>query len=154
MRAERVSPDEYRFGQQGAQVPAGEGVSTGGRPETLDAAAHFEYHTEFDWDSEHGGDEWSIRCYDVHKRLGGVPVLDGLNVAIPDQTITTVLGGLGTGKSVLIKHLIGLMFPDSGEDHRKGVVGAQAADAGAAGAAPQDRGAVPGRRAVRVDVAV
>ena len=58
---------------------------------------------------------WSIRCVDVHKRLGGVPVLNGLNVAIPDETITVVLGPSGTGKSVLIKHMIGLMFPDSGD---------------------------------------
>jgi phospholipid/cholesterol/gamma-HCH transport system ATP-binding protein len=59
--------------------------------------------------------EWSIRCKDVVKRLGGVPVLNGLNVAFPEDTITVVLGPSGTGKSVLIKHIIGLMFPDSGE---------------------------------------
>jgi phospholipid/cholesterol/gamma-HCH transport system ATP-binding protein len=82
---------------------------------TLDAAAEFEYHSEFDWDSQHGDGAWSIRCYDVHKRLGGLPVLNGLNVAIPDETVTVVLGPSGTGKSVLIKHLIGLMFPDSGD---------------------------------------
>ena len=58
--------------------------------------------------------EWSIRCTDVVKRLAGIPVLNGLNVAIPDDMITVVLGPSGTGKSVLIKHLIGLMFPDSG----------------------------------------
>ena len=51
----------------------------------------------------------------MHKRLGGVSVLNGLTVAIPDDTITVVLGPSGTGKSVLIKHLIGLMFPDSGD---------------------------------------
>jgi phospholipid/cholesterol/gamma-HCH transport system ATP-binding protein len=93
---------------------AGTGVSSRDSA-TLDAAAQFEYHSEFDWDSEHSGGEWSIRCYDVHKRLGGVAVLNGLNVAIPDNTITVVLGPSGTGKSVLIKHLIGLMFPDSGD---------------------------------------
>jgi phospholipid/cholesterol/gamma-HCH transport system ATP-binding protein len=82
---------------------------------TLDAAAEFEYHSDFDWDSEHADAAWSIRCYDVHKRLGGIPVLNGLNVAIPDETVTVVLGPSGTGKSVLIKHLIGLMFPDSGD---------------------------------------
>jgi phospholipid/cholesterol/gamma-HCH transport system ATP-binding protein len=67
---------------------------------------------------ERGADNdgrWSIRCYDVHKRLGGVPVLDGIDLDIPDNTITVVLGPSGTGKSVLIKHLIGLMFPDSGD---------------------------------------
>lgn len=64
-----------------------------------------------------GDDEsrWSIRCIDVVKRLAGVPVLNGLNVSFPDDTVTVVLGPSGTGKSVLIKHLIGLMFPDSGE---------------------------------------
>jgi phospholipid/cholesterol/gamma-HCH transport system ATP-binding protein len=82
---------------------------------TLDAAAEFEYHSQVDWDSEHADGKWSIRCYDVHKRLGGIPVLNGLNVAIPDETVTVVLGPSGTGKSVLIKHLIGLMFPDSGD---------------------------------------
>ena len=58
---------------------------------------------------------WSIRCKDVVKHLGGVPVLNGLDVAFPEDTITVVLGPSGTGKSVLIKHIIGLMFPDKGE---------------------------------------
>ncbi len=65
--------------------------------------------------------KWSIRCLDVYKRLGGVPVLNGLNVAFPDDTITVVLGPSGTGKSVLIKHIIGLMFPDSGDVVVKGL---------------------------------
>src|SRR5271155_808178 len=56
--------------------------------------------------------EWSIRCLDVHKRLGGVPVLDGLNVAFPEDKITVVLGPSGTGKSVLIKRIIGVLFQD------------------------------------------
>ncbi len=65
---------------------------------------------------------WSIRCVDVHKRLGGVSVLDGLNVAFPEDKITVVLGPSGTGKSVLIKHIIGLMFPESGDVIVKGKV--------------------------------
>ena len=75
----------------------------------------FQYHSgELDLAGEQEGN-WSIRCMDVHKRLGGVSVLNGLNVAFPDETITVVLGPSGTGKSVLIKHIIGLMFPDSGD---------------------------------------
>jgi phospholipid/cholesterol/gamma-HCH transport system ATP-binding protein len=82
---------------------------------------HFEYHSdELDLAAESETGNWSIRCLDVHKRLGGVPVLNGLNVAFPDDTITVVLGPSGTGKSVLIKHLIGLMFPDSGDIVVKG----------------------------------
>jgi phospholipid/cholesterol/gamma-HCH transport system ATP-binding protein len=78
--------------------------------------AHFQYHSdELELSGDPDTGNWSIRCIDVHKRLGGVPVLNGLNVAIPDETITVVLGPSGTGKSVLIKNLIGLMFPDSGD---------------------------------------
>jgi phospholipid/cholesterol/gamma-HCH transport system ATP-binding protein len=77
---------------------------------------NFQYHTgDVNFAGEEGDSKWSIRCLDVHKRLGGVSVLNGLNVAFPDDTITVVLGPSGTGKSVLIKHIIGLMFPDSGE---------------------------------------
>src|ERR1700684_727819 len=76
----------------------------------------YQYHSdELDLSGDPSLGEWSIRCTDVYKRLGGVPVLNGLTVAIPDDTITVVLGPSGTGKSVLIKHLIGLMFPDSGD---------------------------------------
>ena len=58
---------------------------------------HFQYHsTELDLSGEADGN-WSIRAVDVHKRLGGVPVLNGLNVAFPDDTITVVLGPSGTG---------------------------------------------------------
>src|SRR3979411_2701116 len=81
---------------------------------------HFEYHST-DLDLTGGGEgAWSIVCKALHKRLGGVPVLNGLDVAIPDNKITVVLGPSGTGKSVLIKHVIGLMFPDSGDVVVKG----------------------------------
>jgi len=80
-----------------------------------------QYHvTDVDFAGDPDDESWSIRCLDVHKRLGGVSVLDGLNVAFPDDKITVVLGPSGTGKSVLIKHIIGLMFPDSGDVVVKG----------------------------------
>jgi phospholipid/cholesterol/gamma-HCH transport system ATP-binding protein len=82
----------------------------------------FEWHTsDLDLSGDPSKGDWSIRAKDVVKRLGGVPVLNGLNVAIPEDMITVVLGPSGTGKSVLIKHIIGLMFPDSGELVVKGL---------------------------------
>src|ERR1700704_2921135 len=76
----------------------------------------YQYHsTDLDLTGDPAEGDWSIRCTDVHKRLGGVSVLNGLTIAIPDDKITVVLGPSGTGKSVLIKHVIGLMFPDSGD---------------------------------------
>lgn len=89
---------------------------------TLEHASEFQYHShdnEFDSPQTDDG-TWSIHCRDVYKRLGGLPVLNGLNVSIPDETVTVVLGPSGTGKSVLIKNLIGLMFPDSGDIIVKG----------------------------------
>jgi phospholipid/cholesterol/gamma-HCH transport system ATP-binding protein len=85
----------------------------------LERASEYQYHSH-DHLEEPADGEWSIRCVDLHKRLGGLPVLNGLNVTIPDDTITVVLGPSGTGKSVLIKHIIGLMFPDSGDVVVKG----------------------------------
>jgi len=61
------------------------------------------------------GEFWSIVVEDVNKAFGSQRVLNGLNLGIPEGMITVVLGPSGTGKSVLIKHLIGLMFPDDGD---------------------------------------
>jgi phospholipid/cholesterol/gamma-HCH transport system ATP-binding protein len=46
---------------------------------------------------------------------GGAPVLDGANLDFHSGSITTILGPSGTGKSVLLKHIVGLLEPDSGE---------------------------------------
>src|SRR5665811_1618476 len=44
----------------------------------------------------------------------------GLNLDLPDDQISMVLGPSGTGKSVLIKHIVGLLYPDSGDVIVKG----------------------------------
>ena len=94
-----------------------------GEEGTEPADERHQYHaTDLNLVGEADDESWSIRCLDVHKRLGGVEVLDGLNVAFPEDTITVVLGPSGTGKSVLIKHIIGLMLPDSGDVIVKGKV--------------------------------
>jgi len=57
----------------------------------------------------------SMEVRDVHKSFGSFDVLRGLNLNFQDDAITTVLGPSGTGKSVLIKHLVGLLEPDAGD---------------------------------------
>lgn len=57
----------------------------------------------------------SMEVRDVHKSFGPYDILTGLNLNFVDDAITTVLGPSGTGKSVLIKHLVGLLAPDQGE---------------------------------------
>lgn len=56
----------------------------------------------------------AIALEGVTKRFGTLTVLDDLTLAIPPGTCCCVLGRSGTGKSVLLKHIIGLMQPDAG----------------------------------------
>jgi phospholipid/cholesterol/gamma-HCH transport system ATP-binding protein len=88
-------------------------------PETqalLNKAAEYEYHQgALGYEEEQQGYFWSIECRGVYKSFGRNRVLNGLNVGVPEGMITVVLGPSGTGKSVLISHLIGLMFPDQGD---------------------------------------
>jgi phospholipid/cholesterol/gamma-HCH transport system ATP-binding protein len=55
-----------------------------------------------------------IRLDNVHKKYGEQDVLDGISLEIKTGSITTVIGKSGGGKSVLIRHMIGLEQPDSG----------------------------------------
>lgn len=56
-----------------------------------------------------------IKLVGVEKTLGGQRVLQGIDLTIPTGKLTTVIGKSGEGKSVLLKHMIGLMQPDRGE---------------------------------------
>jgi phospholipid/cholesterol/gamma-HCH transport system ATP-binding protein len=56
-----------------------------------------------------------IRLVDIHKSFGKQKVLDGLNLDIEDGKTTVIIGRSGGGKSVLLKHIIGLLKPESGE---------------------------------------
>ena len=56
-----------------------------------------------------------IRLVDIHKSFGKQKVLDGLNLDIEDGKTTVIIGRSGGGKSVLLKHVIGLLKPDSGQ---------------------------------------
>jgi phospholipid/cholesterol/gamma-HCH transport system ATP-binding protein len=63
---------------------------------------------------EHGRAD-AVEFIDVVKRFGRNTVLDGLNVGVPEGLITMILGPSGTGKSVCIKHIVGLLYPDEGD---------------------------------------
>lgn len=55
-----------------------------------------------------------IEFRNVTKRFGDKTVLDKVNLKIYENQITTIIGKSGTGKSVLLKHIIGLLTPDEG----------------------------------------
>jgi len=56
-----------------------------------------------------------IQLTDLHKSFGSQHVLNGLDLTIPDGQITAIIGPSGEGKSVLLRHIIGLVQPDSGQ---------------------------------------
>ncbi len=56
-----------------------------------------------------------IELKNVHKAFGAQKVLDGVNLQIPAGTTTVIVGASGQGKSVILKHMLGLLKPDSGQ---------------------------------------
>lgn len=56
-----------------------------------------------------------IQVIDLYKSFGDNQVLRGLNLEVEEGTTCVILGASGSGKSVLLKHIIGLMHPDSGK---------------------------------------
>lgn len=55
-----------------------------------------------------------LEVIDLWKRFGNHEVLKGTNLRIEKGQITSIIGGSGSGKTVLLKHLIALLLPDSG----------------------------------------
>jgi phospholipid/cholesterol/gamma-HCH transport system ATP-binding protein len=84
--------------------------STQQRPEADED--EFQYHRGMT--THHGGED-AIEFVDVHKSFGRNHVLRGLNMSLPENKISMILGPSGTGKSVCIKHIVGLLYPDEGD---------------------------------------
>ncbi len=57
----------------------------------------------------------AVEFVDVHKAFGRNRILRGLNMGLPEGKISMILGPSGTGKSVCIKHMVGLLYPDDGD---------------------------------------
>jgi phospholipid/cholesterol/gamma-HCH transport system ATP-binding protein len=55
-----------------------------------------------------------IEFQNVHKSFGARTVLDGFSLIIPEGQTTVLMGFSGTGKSVALKHIVGLLEPDAG----------------------------------------
>src|SRR5271154_3149159 len=62
-----------------------------------------------------GNTETMIKVEGLYKKLGGQPVLEDINFDVSTGEIIAVLGLSGAGKTVLLKHLIGLFRPDKGQ---------------------------------------
>jgi phospholipid/cholesterol/gamma-HCH transport system ATP-binding protein len=72
----------------------------------------FRYHTGTITPSKSAD---AIEFVEVHKSFGRNHVLRGLNMGLPEGKISMIIGPSGTGKSVCIKHIVGLLYPDEGD---------------------------------------
>jgi phospholipid/cholesterol/gamma-HCH transport system ATP-binding protein len=113
MKGEGVAEEHERMEEQGQREPSEDQptqVVDDGRPPT--EAEEYQWHTGERRD--HGSDD-AIEFIDVKKSFGRNTILNGLNLGLPDDMISMILGPSGTGKSVCIKHMVGLLYPDEGD---------------------------------------
>ena len=84
------------------------------RPEPPSGASDDEYkwHTYKVYPS---GRPDAVEFIDTYKAFGRSKILQGLNMGLPEGMVSMILGPSGTGKSVCIKHMVGLLYPDEGD---------------------------------------
>jgi phospholipid/cholesterol/gamma-HCH transport system ATP-binding protein len=111
MKGEGVSEEYERTDEQGQPEPSDEPTRVI-EDRVPTEAEEYQWHTGQKRD--HGSDD-AIEFIDVKKSFGRNTILNGLNLGIPDNMISMILGPSGTGKSVCIKHMVGLLYPDEGD---------------------------------------
>jgi phospholipid/cholesterol/gamma-HCH transport system ATP-binding protein len=107
-------PDSSRGAWEAAENRrAGELEGEAAKP-SGDEDDEYRWHTDRTGRSESAESD-AVEFIDVKKSFGRNAVLNGLNLGIPDDQISMILGPSGTGKSVCIKHMVGLLYPDEGD---------------------------------------
>jgi phospholipid/cholesterol/gamma-HCH transport system ATP-binding protein len=97
--------------QSGSRVSV---VAESPRPAPPDGVGEDEYqwHTYKVYPS---GRPDAVEFIDTYKSFGRSHILRGLNMGLPEGMVSMILGPSGTGKSVCIKHMVGLLYPDRGD---------------------------------------
>jgi phospholipid/cholesterol/gamma-HCH transport system ATP-binding protein len=72
----------------------------------------YKWHTYVHYPS---GRPDAVEFIDTYKSFGRNHILRGLNMGLPEGMVSMILGPSGTGKSVCIKHMVGLLYPDEGD---------------------------------------
>jgi phospholipid/cholesterol/gamma-HCH transport system ATP-binding protein len=107
----RRDEEERRAGPEAERTAQTERVSVVNEPQRHDDD-EFRWHTGLNRPT---GVADAVEFVDVHKAFGRNKILRGLNMGIPEGKISMILGPSGTGKSVCIKHMVGLLYPDEGD---------------------------------------
>jgi phospholipid/cholesterol/gamma-HCH transport system ATP-binding protein len=115
--AERAGLAPEIGGGSGEAAPAGHALVQGDGHDGQEGE-DFQYHTGT---IQASPVENAIEFIEVHKAFGHNHVLRGLNMGLPEGKISMIIGPSGTGKSVCIKHIVGLLYPDQGDVLVQGV---------------------------------
>jgi phospholipid/cholesterol/gamma-HCH transport system ATP-binding protein len=110
------TPDDERLAGDGpahpADAPTRAAVVREAPPTGGDDDDEYQWHTGLNRPT---GVPDAVEFVDVHKAFGRNKILRGLNMGLPEGKISMILGPSGTGKSVCIKHMVGLLYPDEGD---------------------------------------
>jgi phospholipid/cholesterol/gamma-HCH transport system ATP-binding protein len=108
----RSGQEEPRGSEQGSRVSVVDEKPP--RPAPPEGASEEEYkwHTYKVYPS---GRPDAVEFIDTYKAFGRNRILRGLNMGLPEGMVSMILGPSGTGKSVCIKHMVGLLYPDQGD---------------------------------------
>jgi phospholipid/cholesterol/gamma-HCH transport system ATP-binding protein len=101
----------------GPPVP-GQGAPTASEGRASDESSREGGTDEYKWHTginRPTGVPDAVEFIEVHKAFGRNKILRGLNMGLPEGKISMILGPSGTGKSVCIKHMVGLLYPDDGD---------------------------------------
>ena len=105
-----ASAEEPRSEQMVSEPP--DQIPSNIRDQTREGEHPYQWHEGVN--REHGSTD-AVEFIDVKKSFGRNTVLNGLNLGIPEGQISMIIGPSGTGKSVCIKHMVGLLYPDEGD---------------------------------------
>jgi phospholipid/cholesterol/gamma-HCH transport system ATP-binding protein len=113
-----VDPDDPRSDQERrierSKETSAAAVMREPAPPSEEGDDEYKWHTDRTARSQ-TAEKDAVEFIDVKKSFGRNTILNGLNLGIPDETISMILGPSGTGKSVCIKHMVGLLYPDEGD---------------------------------------
>src|SRR3712207_2511764 len=114
----RADDDRDREADRDRESEGQRGTQETGRVSVVEERRDGDEDDEYRWHTgrqrPHGAPD-AVEFIDVHKAFGRNRILRGLNMGLPEGKISMILGPSGTGKSVCIKHMVGLLYPDDGD---------------------------------------
>jgi phospholipid/cholesterol/gamma-HCH transport system ATP-binding protein len=113
--AQRAQPQEENGssgGGRGSRVSVVDESPPRPQPPEGESDDEYKWHTYKVYPS---GRPDAVEFIDTYKSFGRSHILQGLNMGLPEGMVSMILGPSGTGKSVCIKHMVGLLYPDKGD---------------------------------------